>query len=105
MRNGVEHSTAPLLVRFEDDDNVGGGRVGHEPAGTQCVSTVNEHITESKLWWQARHWPIRSVAKTFYHFGYRLVPARSGQSVDCTVGPETITDDLPDQGRLLGFPH
>jgi hypothetical protein len=105
MGNGVEHSTAPFLVRFEDGDNVGGWRVGHQPAGTQRIGSVNEHITKSKLWWQACHWPVSGVAKTFHQFGYRLVSRCSGQSVDRTVGPETMADDLPDQGRLLGFPH
>jgi hypothetical protein len=51
MRNGVEHSAAPLLVRFKDDDNVGSWRVRHEAARTQGIGAVNEHITKSKLWW------------------------------------------------------
>jgi hypothetical protein len=66
---------------------------------------VYEHITKSKLCWQARHRPVSSVAKTFHQFGHRLVSRRSGQSVDCTVGPETAAGELPDQGTPLGFPH
>ncbi len=103
MRNGVEHSTAPLLVRFEYHDNVGSWGVGYPPAGTQRIGTVNEHITKSEFWWQARHRPISCPAKTFHQLGHRLVSCCSGQSVDCMVGPESIADDLPDQGGLGGF--
>ena len=89
MGNGVNHPSSPLLVGLENQQHIGERRVGHDPGGTQGVSTVNDQITDAQFRRQANHLKtsLRASAEPFSKLRYREVSQGFGHPINGAIWP------------------